>query len=358
MTPLAFLVPGRLDTRTGGYEYDRRLIAGLQKRGWSVQVRELPGPFPDAEPAAVEAAGRACAALPAGTTVVVDGLAFGAAAAIMEREAGRLAFVGLVHMPLAAGVAADAAAVERLDATERRALHAASLVVTTGASTLQALARHGIELQRVVVVEPGTERGALARGSRGPARELLCVAAVNAGKGHEDLFHALSTAGLGDWHLTCAGTLERDPETATRVRAVLRDTGLGTRVSLAGELDARALAGCYEASDLFVLATRHETYGMAVAEALGHGLPVISTTTGAIPGLVTLGGATAGLLVEPGNVAGLAGALSRVLHDDALLARLAAGARQAREHLPTWDEAADRMGAALRAVEAGAGRVG
>ena len=55
----------------------------------------------------------------------------------------------------------------------------------------------------------------------------------------------------------------------------------------------------YDRTDVFVLATLRETYGMAVAEALAHGLPVVSTSTGAIPALV---GTDAGLLVAPGDV--------------------------------------------------------
>ena len=43
---LWFLVPGDLDARTGGYEYDRRIIAGLRARGWSVHVVSLPGSYP------------------------------------------------------------------------------------------------------------------------------------------------------------------------------------------------------------------------------------------------------------------------------------------------------------------------
>ena len=70
------------------------------------------------------------------------------------------------------------------------------------------------------------------------------------------------------------------------------------RVSLAGDLDAPRLSDCYDRADVFVLATLQETYGMAVAEALAHGLPVVSTTTGAIPALV---GDDAGSLVPPGE---------------------------------------------------------
>ena len=83
---------------------------------------------------------------------------------------------------------------------------------------------------------------------------------------------------------------------------------------------------------------------MAVAEALAHGLPVISSATGAIPELLTDG---AGLLVPPGDPEALAAALSQVLDPDAR-AQLAKAARQARNRLPTWEDAADKMANVLR----------
>lgn len=83
---------------------------------------------------------------------------------------------------------------------------------------------------------------------------------------------------------------------------------------------------------------------MAVAEALAHGLPVVSTTTGAIPALV---GDEAGLLVPPGDVDALAAALTRVLTDPGLRARLADGARRARARLPSWGDASEKMSTVL-----------
>ena len=116
--------------------------------------------------------------------------------------------------------------------------------------------------------------------------------------------------------MTCAGSLERHPRTVARLRALLREQGLADRVSLVGELDAAALAACYDRADLFVLATLYETYGMAVAEALARGLPIVSTTTGAIPDIVGLEEEeAAGLLVAPGDARAFGAALSRVLGD-------------------------------------------
>jgi glycosyltransferase involved in cell wall biosynthesis len=350
---IAILVPGCLQTRTGGYEYDRRMVAGLRERGWPVDVRELDASFPHPTPAARDDAACHLAMLPEGTTVLIDGLALGTLPAEVEREASRLKIVALVHLPLAAEIGLDRETAARLEASERRALTAAALVVVTGRSTIAALSKYGVEIDRIALVEPGTDRAPLSRGSMGAPLNLLSVAAITAGKGHEILIRALEALPGRDWHLTCAGSLDRDPSTVERLRARLRSNGLEHRVSLAGELDFGALEICYNRADLFVLATLHETYCMAVAEALAHGLPIVSTTTGAIPQLVggrRTGEHPAGLLVPPGDADAMAAALVKVVGDRHLREQLAEGARRVRDRLRTWDEAVDRMAAALTAV--------
>jgi glycosyltransferase involved in cell wall biosynthesis len=178
----------------------------------------------------------------------------------------------------------------------------------------------------------------------------LSVATLNPGKGHIHLLTALAAVPSRHWQLTCAGSLTRSSATAARVEEVIRELELGDRVSLVGDLDRSALEEQYDRSDVFVLATLRETYGMAVAEALAHGLPVVSTRTGAIPELV---GSDAGLVVTTGDVAGLTDALSRVIVDGDLRARLAAGARRVRPLLPTWDATITKMEAALDAIAHG-----
>jgi glycosyltransferase involved in cell wall biosynthesis len=353
---LVLIVPGSLETRTGGYEYDRRIVAGLRARGWPVEVREVDGSFPHPTSAALAEAARALAAVRDGGTALIDGLAFGAMPAEVEREARRLRIAALIHLPLAAeiGLSQDIAA--RLEASERRAIAAASLVIVTGRGTAAAMMRYGAAPDRITIVEPGTDRGPLARGSQrgrggqggstGPL-QLLCVATLNPGKGHEILFRALAAVGHRNWRLTCAGSLDRHPETVQRLRAILQTLGLEECVQFAGDLDAAALALCYHGADVFVLATLHESYGMAVAEALGRGLPVVSTATGAIPELV---GDDAGLTVPAGDTMALAAALSRMLDDAPLRARLAEGARRVRDRLPTWEHAVGKAAEALERV--------
>jgi hypothetical protein len=128
---LYVVVPGDLETRTGGYGYDRRIIAGLRDRGWRVDVLGLDSSFPVPTPAAREHATEVLARIPDGSTVLVDGLALGALPVEIERESARLKVLGLVHHPLAEETGIDPALAASLKISESRALAAvrARLVV-------------------------------------------------------------------------------------------------------------------------------------------------------------------------------------------------------------------------------------
>jgi glycosyltransferase involved in cell wall biosynthesis len=345
---LALLVPGRLGTLTGGYGYDRRIVAGLSARGWAVAVHELHDSFPFPTPQALAHAGRVLSTIDDGTILLADGLAFGAMPGEAEQEAARLRIVALVHHPLAAETGISAAASAALEASERRALATARRVVVTSRGTAAALERYGVGEDRIGVVEPGTDPAPLAAGSGEGVLHLLCVAALAPRKGHELLFHALASIPHRRWRLTCVGSLERHPAMAETLRTLALRLNLDGQIVFAGEATAATLPAFYASADVFVLPTLYEGYGMAVAEALARGLPVVSTKTGAIPELV---GGTAGIVVAPGDVQALADALSSVLDDaSGVRLRLAAGARQVRGTLPTWDDAVSRMDAVLSRV--------
>jgi len=255
-----------------------------------------------------------------------------------------LRVVGLVHHPLAAETGIEPHVVRRLEESERRALAAVRLVIVTSRATAEALQRYGVAANRIAVVEPGTERAPLARGSGDAVRNLLCVASLVPRKGHDVLLRALADVPRTDWVLTCVGSHYRSTATVERLCAQIDAEGLEDHVRLVGEVDAATLAAHYDRADIFVLPTRYEGYGMAVAEALAHGLPVISTPTGAIADLI---GRDAGMLVPPGDAEALTAALWRVLDDDGLRQRLREGARRVRQRLPSWDDQSAMMADAL-----------
>jgi glycosyltransferase involved in cell wall biosynthesis len=344
MPSLHLVVPGPLDTLTGGYGYDRRIAGGLRERGWAVTVHELAGTFPLPDEAARARAARTLAALPDGAVVIVDGLALGALPDEVEPHGDRLTFVGLVHHPLAAETGLDADVAARLEESERRALQSMRHVIVTSAATAALLNPYGVLPDRVTVVNPGTDRAAPARGSAGREVQLLCVATLIPRKGHDVLFRALASIPRRNWRLTCVGSLDRDPATVRQLRAQLTASHLTDRVSLAGEMNGGTLSAAYDGADLFVLPTLYEGYGMVVAEALARGLPVVATRTGAIGALVEPG---AGVLVPPGNADALADALAAVVGDPAYRDQLARGARDVRDRLPTWDQSCATMAETL-----------
>ena len=348
MRDLAFLIPGDPDTLTGGYIYDRRIVDGLRGRGWRIAVHPLDGSFPLPDAVALAHARKVFEAIPAGQLVVIDGLAFGGMPDLVSMHAARLRIVALVHHPLALETGLTPAQAGYLKQNEQAALACARLVLVTSPATARTLvADYGVSPDRIAVVEPGTDPAPLSAGSGAGVAGLLCVASLTPRKGHALLFDALYDVRDRPWQLTCAGSLERSPETTTALRARLARLGLEDRVHLVGEVAPEALVQFYMRADLFVLASWLEGYGMVFAEALAHGLPVIGTTAGAIPDTVP---PDAGLLVPAGNRPALAAALARFLDDAPTREVLVTGARRARAMLPGWDRSCDRFAVAIERI--------
>jgi len=364
MTRVHVVLPGDVDdprSPSGGNTYGRRVARELDALGWTVAKHRVAGSWP--RPSAAEEAGlvRLLASVPDGETVLLDGLvACGVPEAVVP-QSGRVRLVVIVHLPLAAeaGLPADVAA--ELDARERATLRAVdAIVVTSAAATRQpASPVFGMEsgsatprqidgTPPVFVAEPGTDPAPRATGTDG-ASALVCVAAVTPVKGHDVLVDALDSVADLPWTCVCAGPLDRAPGHVAEVRRRIERAGLTDRVRLVGPLDPAARDAAYAAADLAVAPSRTETYGMAVAEALARGLPLVATTGGALPDTVghAPDGTRPGLLVPPDDPAALAAALRRWFDEPALRAQLRAAATARAATLPTWTATAEAIAAAL-----------
>lgn len=336
---VAFAVPGDLATPTGGYAYDRRIVAELAALGWQVEALDIGEGFPRPTP---QIRGAACArlmALPQGRAIVIDGLAYGvlpeAAAALQAHHP----LVALVHHPLALETGLRDHESAALRASERAALACARHVIATSAATARLLgADYDVPAVRLTVVRPGTDR--VAHGPRQPGETvtLLTVGAIIPRKGYDVLVAALAKLKDCHWRLVIVGDRTRSPDTAARLDAAIARGALGDRVESIGPVTSERLGELYASADLFVLPSRFEGYGMAYAEAIAHGVPVVATNVAAIPDTVPAG---AGILLPPDDIEALAGTLRRLIEDPAERERLAAGARAASTSFPTWRESAE-----------------
>lgn len=345
---LHFAIPGDLASPTGGYGYDRALMAELRRMGWQVRHLPLPGGFPFPDAAARAATRAALAALPDGALVMVDGLAFGAMADEAAAEARRLRLVALVHHPLADETGLPAESAAALKASERAALCHARAVICTSPTTAERL-RHGFGVApgALGVAPPGTAPAPALRNVRGKgAVRLLSVGSISRRKGHDVLIAALAGLADLDWRLRIVGHVS-DAVLRSSLVAQADDAGIADRVALVGPV--ADVAAEYADADLFVLATRHEGYGMAFAEALSHGLPVVATAAGPVVDVVP---EAAGALVPVDDVAALRAALRRLIANPQARAEAAGAAHAAGRALPDWPETAEQVAAILARVAA------
>ena len=354
MKHIAFAIPGDIDTPTGGYIYDRRMIEGLIRLGWQVDIVGLGDGFPFPDASTLAFAHQALAAVPVNCPILIDGLAFGVMPDIVAQLAATHQFIALVHHPLALESGLSLAQAESFKASEIRALaHALHVIVTSPATARGLCAEFEISPSRVSIVLPGTDRVAAVSDSKclqKPADNflrLLSVGSVVPRKGFDVLLAALATLKDLPWSLTIAGDRTRDARASCALDQDIERFTLQDRVQLLGAVSPAVLESLYQNADVFVLASHYEGYGMAFAEALAHGLPVIATTGGAIPETVPL---TAGLLVEPGNVPEFAQALRRIMTDPQLLDQLSSGAVRAACDQPDWQQSARLFSEVLQAL--------
>ena len=346
---IAFCIPGDLSLPTGGYAYDRELIAHLPAHGVTAHHVALPGGFPDPSDADIAQTGQLIMAQPPERLLLIDGLAYGAfqpgpAAGL----AGRV--VALVHHPLAleTGLAVERAAF--LHGNERMALSFARHVIATSDATAQTLAAdYGVPEQRITVAEPGVIPAGRASGSGGGSPHLLAIGSIVPRKGYDVLVAAL--AGLADlpWRMTIAGAEDRSPQTTSALRALIAEAGLSGRVTLAGAVSDARLAAFYASADIFVMASHFEGYGMVLTEALARGLPIVTTTGGA---LADTAPEAACLKVPPGDAGALADAIRAMLGDGALRRQKADAAWALAASLPRWHGTAGVVARALRRLAA------
>jgi glycosyltransferase involved in cell wall biosynthesis len=329
------VVPEGVDdptTPSGGNVYDRRLCQELTRSGWAVGELTVTG----------TTLADVLAGVPDGAVTLVDGLLAVAAPHAVLAETSRLRVVVLLHMPFG----------ERdrdVRALERHVLASAAAVVTTSEwSRRWVLRSYGLRPWSVHVAQPGTDAAEQASGSEGGG-QLLCVAAVTRDKGHDVLLDALARVTDLPWRLTCAGSLSR--ERAVAQQRQRQSEELAGRVTWSGALSREELDKAYAESDVLVLASRAESWGMVVSEALARGLPVLATDVGGVrEALGSTAAGRPGVLVPAGDVTALATAVRHWLEDGELRAALREAARSRRTTLTGWPDTAASVAAVLEGV--------
>ena len=290
---VTLIVPAPFATVSGGYAYDRRVVAGLREAGHTVDVTELAGTYPLADETARAAARTACDSI-AQYRANHRGLALPAFVGLDDALTVRDA-VGLIHHPTALETGFNETDRTALLRVEKRLLSRLARIIVTSES----LPNGWSWISASIAIASGLWCPArtMRRAAGAPAdrRAVSLDRRTGPRKGHDLLLRALTRLFDLDWQLTIVGSAERDPVHAgTLARwpssSALRNGGLRRRG------DGAALAELWRGVELFALATHWEGYGMVVAEALKRGVPVAVSAGGAAGSLVT---AESGVVCPP-----------------------------------------------------------
>jgi glycosyltransferase involved in cell wall biosynthesis len=329
---------------TGGIMYDHKVAEAFRTRGWAVTLFDLESLPRYAKMLKLPAPRRVVRACGTGHDVLVTDLGSSPLTFRLQHRhptpRGRLDILICHHFRAHLERTPLRRLIYRF--AERRIVAGADLLVANSPHTVSVLLAMGRAPADIVTAPPGLNVPRVAEPRcRDAASEILMVASIEPRKGVVDAVRALDSSGLDDVGLTIAGDPGAPSEYRRELDALIRDSGLETRVRFVGRLDSHALEAAYRRADAFLLLSRWEGYGMAIAEAMASGLPVISTTAGAIPGLVEHG--VSGLLSEPGDWRTAAANLRMLFTDGDLRGRLARGALQRAAGFPTWEESTGRI---------------
>lgn len=342
---------------SGGQHYNRRVIQALRRAGVAVHVISSPGNWPHPSTQQREAvleklkllqqpvtsAPPSAGADPA-AAVIVDGLVGGCMPELFEpsvSDTRSRADVLLIHLPLAAEGKPESESLGRIEA---RAMAAARRVVATSDWAAEDLRRRH-RTRSIDVIPPGVdlEAGHLNPGPQtepaeppGPPFRLTMAAAFTPRKNHRLLGPVLSGLLHHRWTLQLAGP-GGDHGHGAAVLAELRDR-LPERVHHLGSLTADQMPWLWSRTDLLLLPSWAETYGMVITEACLHGVPaVVSSGTGAVEAM-----AEAGASADPHDPQEWMRVLEDWMESPALRGRWSAASRRRAGRLPSWTQTGTR----------------
>ena len=339
---IGLVIYGSLDTQSGGYLYDRRLVAHLRAAGDEVEILSLPwrnyarhlsDTFSPAWAALLRQAGF--------DVLLEDELNHPSLLRASRHVPSGTRRISIVHhLRCSERRPAWQNALYRV--IERRYLRSVNGFIfnsqTTRAS-VEALAGPGRPGAVAVPAGdrwtdlPSTDEIAARALRPGPLR-LIAVGNLIERKGFHVLLDGLAALPLESWQLRIAGRTDADPAYAARLRAQITRLGLSARVTLEGGLDDDALGAALRDCDVLAVPSSYEGYGIVYVEGMGFGLPALASAAGAAGEIITPG--VDGWLAPPENPAAITAAIALLLTDRARLAAMSLAARRRFETHPTW----------------------
>lgn len=334
---------GTLDTPSGGYLYDRKLVDWLRRCGDSVELLSMPRPTylgclaHNGDPRWAKRVGDLNL-----DVLVEDELNHPSLLAVNRtlRKRFRLPLVALVHH-LRSSEDHPAPLMPLYRAVERQFLSSVDGFLFNSGATRAAVERLVGHPARGAVAYPAGDRfgpppgpsSPRARTPEDPLR-LLFLGNLIPRKGLHVLLKALATLTRTPWELTVVGSLEAAPSYAKRMQREAADQGLAVR--FLGSLPDGQVRRMLETHHVLVVPSQYEGFGIVYLEAMGFGVVPVATRSGAAGEIIDHG--KNGILIDAGDWRALALELSRLAGDGQKWQALSRGAQEKHRQFPGWDQ--------------------
>ncbi len=341
---VGLIIYGSLDTLSGGYLYDRRLVECLERAGDHVEIISLP--WRNYARHLTDNWSRRFRQSLASADVDVmlqDELNHPSLFHVNRAVRGRWPIVSVVHH-LRSSEKRAAWKNRAYGMIERRYLRSVDGFVFNSETTRDVVhAQVGSDRPHVVAVPAGnrfdsrvTEQDVTERANADGPLRILFLGNVIERKQLHVVLDALTRMGSAAWRLDVVGGLDVEPGYATRMRRKAQQPELGGGVTFHGPVSDAALRDHLAAAHVLAVPSSYEGFGIVYLEGMAFGLPAIATDSGAAHEIVTDG--SDGFLIPTGSAAELTLRLRDLATDRSRLAEMGAAALRRFARHPTWEQ--------------------
>ncbi|MCX6064318.1 MAG: glycosyltransferase family 4 protein [Chloroflexi bacterium] len=336
---IGLVIYGSLDTLSGGYLYDRKLVEYLRAQGDQVEIISLPW-----RNYAAHLGDNFSFRLPSGLDILIQDELNHASLLGANGRPHAYPVVSLVHhLRCSEQRAGWQNAFYRI--IEKRYLDSVDGFIFNSQTTRGVVTGLAGDSAPALIAYPPTDRFgsglpaalvAARAAETGPVR-ILFLGNVISRKGLHTLLEALSRQSAA-FRLDVIGSLTSDPAYSQAMQQKAASLGASSTIQFHGPLDNGELAEKLRAAQILVVPSSYEGFGIVYLEGMAFGLPAIGTTAGAASEIISDG--ETGFLINPDDAETLARRLTLLASDRDLLARMSLNALRRYQQQPTWEQTA------------------
>lgn len=335
---VGLVIYGSLDTLSGGYIYDRRMVEYLRSQGDSVEIISLPW-----RNYAAHLTDNLRFQLPPNLDILIQDELNHPSLILANQGNHPYPILSLVHHLRCSELRPQWQNMF-YRWVEKKYIQSVDGFIFNSKTTEKVVTRLVHDTKPSVLAYPPTDRFGepiseeeIIDRAKTDELRILFLGNVIYRKGLHTLLEALSGQPSG-FRIDVIGSLTSEPQYTKKINKYIARNHLSSFIFLHGSIDREPLIEKLKQAHILVVPSSYEGFGIVYLEGMGFGLPAIGTTAGAASEIITDG--VDGFLIEPENTDGLSSKL-RLLHEQRdLLIRMSLAARERYLRQPKWEETA------------------